>query len=102
MEYGSANMHEESKRKRRIAAGGLQSCWRLRSLMNPFTHPVVTFQFVSHRVLRWTITPFCLAALRAWTVESGMRWVLNDTSVPSISKNKALKFLIFPNVFLIM
>lgn len=63
MEYGSADLHEESKRKRRIAAGGLQSCWRLRSLMNPLRHPVVAFQFVSHRVLRWTITPFCLFAL---------------------------------------
>ena len=63
MEYGSANMHEESKRKRRIAAGGLQSCWRLRSLMNPLRHPMVAFQFVSHRVLRWTITPICLFAL---------------------------------------
>jgi len=35
MEYGSADLHEESKRKRRIAAGGLQSCWWLRKLMNP-------------------------------------------------------------------
>ena len=63
MEYGSADLHEESKRKRRIAAGGLQSCWRLRSLMNPLRYPVVAFQFVSHRVLRWTITPVCLFAL---------------------------------------
>lgn len=63
MEYGSADLHEESKRKRRIAAGGLQSSWRLRSLMNPLRHPVVAFQFVSHRVLRWTITPACLFAL---------------------------------------
>lgn len=63
MEYGSANLEEESKRKRRIAAGGLQSCWRLKSLMNPFRHPLVAFQFVSHRVLRWTITPICLFAL---------------------------------------
>lgn len=63
MEYGSADLHEESKRKRRIAAGGLQSCWRLRSLMNPLRHPVVAFQFVSHRVMRWTITPVCLFAL---------------------------------------
>ena len=63
MEYGSADLHEESKRKRRIAAGGLQSSWRLRSLMNPLRHPVVAFQFVSHRVLRWTITPVCLFAL---------------------------------------
>jgi len=62
-EYGSADMQEESKRKRRIAAGGLQSVWWLRSLMNPFTHPKVFFQFISHRVLRWTITPVALMAL---------------------------------------
>ena len=62
-EYGSANMHEESKRKRRIAAGGLQSIWWLRSLMNPLKYPVVSFLFVSHRVLRWSVTPFALLAL---------------------------------------
>ena len=63
MEYGSANAEEESKRKRRIAAGGLQSTWWLRAMMNPLRHPVVAFQFVSHRVLRWTVTPFALFAL---------------------------------------
>lgn len=63
IEYGSANMKEESKRKRRIAAGGIQSVWWLRKLMNPLRYPIVAFQFVSHRVLRWTITPFCMAAL---------------------------------------
>ena len=62
-EYGSADMQEESKRKRRIAAGGLQSIWWLRQLMNPFKHPKVFFQFISHRVLRWSITPFALLAL---------------------------------------
>lgn len=63
LEGGSASMTEESKRKRRIAAGGLQSIWRLRSLMTPFKYPVVAFQFVSHRVLRWSITPIALLAL---------------------------------------
>ena len=63
MEYGSANLEEESKRKRRIAAGGLQSSWWLRSMMNPFKNPMVAFQFVSHRVLRWSITPIALIAL---------------------------------------
>ena len=63
MEYGSADLQEESKRKRRIAAGGLQSIWWLRSLMNPLRYPVVSFQFISHRVLRWSITPFALLAL---------------------------------------
>lgn len=62
-EYGSANLQEESKRKRRIAAGGLQSCWWLRKMMNPFRKPIVAFQFISHRVLRWSITPFALMAL---------------------------------------
>lgn len=62
-EYGSANTEEESKRKRRIAAGGLQSIWWLRSLMNPFAYPKVAFQYVSHRVLRWSITPIALFAL---------------------------------------
>ena len=63
MEYGSANLEEESKRKRRIAAGGLQSSWWLRSMMNPFKNFVVAFQFVSHRVLRWSITPIAMMAL---------------------------------------
>lgn len=63
MEYGSANLEEESKRKRRIAAGGLQSCWWLRGMMNPFRRFVVAFQFVSHRVLRWSITPIALMLL---------------------------------------
>jgi len=63
MEYGSANLEEEAKRKRRIAAGGLQSCWWLRKMMNPFRKFTVAFLFVSHRVLRWTITPVALMAL---------------------------------------
>ena len=62
-EYGSADMHEESKRKRRIAAGGLQSIWWLRSLMNPIRYPLVSFLFISHRVLRWSVTPLALVLL---------------------------------------
>jgi len=63
VESGSANIFEENKRKVRIAAGGLQSVWRLRSLLNPFKYGVLNFQYVSHRVLRWTITPFALVIL---------------------------------------
>jgi cellulose synthase/poly-beta-1,6-N-acetylglucosamine synthase-like glycosyltransferase len=53
----SANITEELKRKVRIAAGGIQSVIWLRSLLNPFRFPVLSFQYISHRVLRWTITP---------------------------------------------
>jgi biofilm PGA synthesis N-glycosyltransferase PgaC len=60
METASANTAEELKRKIRIAAGGIQSIFRLKKAANPFCFPVLTFQYISHRVLRWTITPFLL------------------------------------------
>lgn len=62
-ETASLNMKEEEKRKIRIAAGGLQSVWRLRSLLNIFRYKVLSFQYISHRVLRWTITPVILFLL---------------------------------------
>lgn len=63
VESGSADMHEEEKRKVRIAAGGLQSIWRLRPLLNPFRYRLFSFQYISHRVLRWSITPVLLFLL---------------------------------------
>ena len=33
---------------------------RLPMLFNFFRYPVLSFQYVSHRVLRWTVTPFFL------------------------------------------
>ncbi|MCE7053737.1 glycosyltransferase family 2 protein [Algoriphagus sp. AGSA1] len=62
-EYASANVGEEVKRKIRIAAGGWQSMFRLRKAINPFHDPVLTFQYVSHRVLRWALIPFLLIVL---------------------------------------
>lgn len=59
-ETASDNVKEELKRKVRIAAGGWQSMSRLKSLLNPFPHPLLTFQYVSHRVLRWSISAFVL------------------------------------------
>lgn len=56
----SANIKEELKRKIRIAAGGLQSVIWLSALLNPFRFPVLSFQYISHRVLRWTITPLLM------------------------------------------
>ena len=63
MEFGSASLEEEAKRKRRIAAGGLQSIWWLKDMMLPWNNTVVAFQLVSHRFLRWSITPVALMAL---------------------------------------
>lgn len=59
-ETASQNVGEELKRKIRIAAGGIQSILRLKSLLNPFKIPVLSFQYISHRVLRWTVVPFLM------------------------------------------
>jgi poly-beta-1,6-N-acetyl-D-glucosamine synthase len=59
-ETGSENVQEELKRKIRIAAGGIQSIVRLKSLLNPSGNFVLSFQYISHRVLRWTVTPFLM------------------------------------------
>ena len=63
IESASANVKEELKRKIRISAGGIQSIVRLRSLLNVFKYGTLSFQYISHRVLRWTITPLCLIFL---------------------------------------
>ncbi|HKG07102.1 MAG TPA: glycosyltransferase, partial [Pedobacter sp.] len=59
-ENTSANIKEELKRKIRIAAGGVQSVIWLKALLNPFLFPVLSFQYISHRVLRWTVTPLLM------------------------------------------
>jgi cellulose synthase/poly-beta-1,6-N-acetylglucosamine synthase-like glycosyltransferase len=63
IETASANVKEELKRKIRIAAGGIQSVIRLYPLLNIFKYGILSFQYISHRVLRWTITPLALVAL---------------------------------------
>lgn len=59
-ETASADSKEELKRKIRIAAGGIQSVFRLKKAANPFYNPMLTFQYFSHKVLRWTVTPWLM------------------------------------------
>lgn len=62
-EYPSSGLKEELKRKVRICAGGIQSISRLLPLLNPFRYGLLSFQYISHRVLRWTLTPLALPLL---------------------------------------
>jgi cellulose synthase/poly-beta-1,6-N-acetylglucosamine synthase-like glycosyltransferase len=63
METASVNVAEELKRKVRIAVGGLQTITRLRSLLNPFKYGLLSLQYISHKVLRWTTAPIALFCL---------------------------------------
>jgi biofilm PGA synthesis N-glycosyltransferase PgaC len=59
-ETASATVAEEWKRKVRICAGAFQAMILLRHLLNPFKYGMLSFQYVSHRVLRWTLAPLFL------------------------------------------
>lgn len=59
-EEPSANLQEELKRKIRICAGGFQAMSRLLPLLNLFHFGRLSFQYISHRVLRWTLAPLSL------------------------------------------
>lgn len=62
-ETASANVKEELKRKIRIAAGGIQAMFRLSDVLNPFRYGWLSWQYLSHKVLRWTIAPLSLFTL---------------------------------------
>jgi biofilm PGA synthesis N-glycosyltransferase PgaC len=65
VESASLSMREEQKRKVRICAGAFQAMGILKNLFNVFRYPVLSFQFISHRILRWTLCPLCLSTLLA-------------------------------------
>lgn len=79
-ETASASVSEELKRKVRIAAGGWQAMSRLLPLFNLFRYRTLSFQYLSHRVLRWTLAPVSLPLLyfsNLWLAERhGGGWLL--------------------------
>ena len=62
-ELPSVSLYEEEKRKVRIAAGAYQSIGYLKSCLNIFKYPLLSFQFFSRRLLRWIFCPVMLAIL---------------------------------------
>ena len=60
LETASASVSEEWKRKVRICAGAFQAMGILKPLLNPFRYGMLSFQYISHRVLRWTLAPLFL------------------------------------------
>ncbi|MEP7258414.1 MAG: glycosyltransferase family 2 protein [Flavitalea sp.] len=59
-EKASLSVTDEMERKIRISAGAFQAMGMLRQLFNIVRYPLVSFQFLSHRILRWTLCPLAL------------------------------------------
>ena len=62
-EHPSASLAEEEKRKVRISAGAYQSVGYLAGCLNFFKLPLLAFQFISRRLLRWIFCPVLIITL---------------------------------------
>ena len=60
VEAASLNVKEELKRKIRISTGNWQAIQRLSGKIQVTKTPILFFQYISHKVLRWSVTPFLL------------------------------------------
>lgn len=60
MELPSLSIRDEKKRKTRISAGGFQAMGMLRGVLWRWKYPRLSFLYISHRVLRWTLSPLSL------------------------------------------
>jgi cellulose synthase/poly-beta-1,6-N-acetylglucosamine synthase-like glycosyltransferase len=64
-ELPSSSIQEEKKRKVRISAGAYQSIGLLKGCLNITRYPLLSFQFISRRLLRWVFCPLALVLLLA-------------------------------------
>lgn len=55
----SKQMGDELRRRARVVNRGIRGVGFMREALNPFRHPFLLFQLISHRLLRWGI-PFLL------------------------------------------
>jgi poly-beta-1,6-N-acetyl-D-glucosamine synthase len=56
-ELPSVSLEEEEKRKIRISAGAYQAIGYLKNCLNIIKYPLLSFQYISRRLLRWIFCP---------------------------------------------
>ena len=78
IENASASTVDEFKRKVRICAGGIQAIIKLKNLLNIFKYGILSFQYISHRVLRWTLAPIFLVLLIPLSLFSILKYPNNQ------------------------
>lgn len=82
VEKASLNMKEEVKRKVRIATGGFQTTFRLKALLNPLRYGVLSWQYFSHKVMRWVFAPMAMFLL--FFVNLALLWQKQGENLNSV------------------
>jgi len=54
-EQSTTNFQEEYQRKKRIISRSFFSLIHFKRFLNPFKYPLLSFQLISHKILRWLI-----------------------------------------------
>jgi len=115
VEEPTKDIKSEFIRRRRISAGGFQSVVWLKDLLNIFRYGKLSFQYISHRVLRWTVIPFILPMLLLINIQLAGSYFYNVTLFMQIVfyllaftgflfelKNKKIKLFNIPFYFIMM
>ena len=87
MEYPSASLLQEEKRKIRIAAGAFQAAEYFTQRVRFFRYPLLSFQYFSRRLLRWMACPFLIAVVffsNVWLVADHQGMIFNSLLVAQI------------------
>ncbi len=117
-EEPTTDMKQEYIRRTRIAAGGFQAISILKPLFNIFKYRVLSFQYISHRVLRWAVVPFIIPLaliLNIYLIKNSFSYVYFLTLLVQVSfyifallgyiletKKKKVKIFNIPYVLLLM
>lgn len=59
-EQSTTDFHEEYQRKKRIINRSFSSLIIYRTFLNPVKYPMISFQLISHKLLRWLIPVYLL------------------------------------------
>ena len=74
-EKATEGSRQEWAMRVRVIRGGLAGLWHAREILNPLRYPLVSFQLISHKLLRWFVPVFAIALLLATFIAYG-----NDSS----------------------
>jgi cellulose synthase/poly-beta-1,6-N-acetylglucosamine synthase-like glycosyltransferase len=116
-ENSSATLRDERNRKIRMVAGAWQAMFKIPQAFNPLHNWKATFQFISHRVLRWTLCPLALLILLPlgvylqlhlggiYTILSSLQIIFYGLAILGMFTAKRptkIKFIFVPYYFLFM
>jgi len=84
VEETTGKTEEEFKMRIRVIVRGMTGMLFVRDLFNPLKYPFVSFQLISHKVMRWLVPVFAIGAFASNAALLGTSWFYNATFICQI------------------